>query len=376
MRPSKRKSSSQPKRPWFAARGTGSRPRRAFVGIDIGATAVKLVELSHSASANTLQARAWGIEPLPPSAVDAANANANISDPSAVGEAIRRLRARVGAKARSAALAVPHSAAVTKTLRMDAGLTDEELEVEVTLEAERHLPFPPDETALDFELSQLCLDDPALVEVEVVACHVDQVRRREAAAAAGGLKAAFVEVETAALARAAHSLEAVRGAAPPEGGPPSPLLLAVLGERATTLLAIAGEEVIFARQEPFGIELPSVSTAADADAPAEELVREVAQLARLALAAPGVAGAARLLLAGERADAPGLAPLAAERLGLQVELADPTAAPDCAVARRKPHLDDAGPALLTAWGLARRGWPASVAADSTHPTMPPLAANA
>ena len=373
MRPPKRKSSSQPKRPWFAARGAGSRPRRAFVGIDIGTTAVKLVELSHSASANTLQARAWGIEPLPPSAVDAANANANISDPSAVGEAIRRLRARVGAKARSAALAVPHSAAVTKTLRMDAGLTDEELEVEVALEAERHLPFPPDETALDFELSHLCLDDPALVEVDVVACHVDQVRRREAAAAAGGLKAAFVEVETAALARAAHSLEAVRRAAPPEGGLPSPLLLALLGERATTLLAIAGEEVVFARQEPFATELPSVSTT---PAPVEELVREVAQLARLALAALGVAGAARLLLAGERADTPGLAPLAAERLGLQVELADPTAAPDCAVARRKPPLDDAGPALLTAWGLARRGWPAFVAADSTHPAMPPLAANA
>ena len=369
MRPPKRKSSSQPKRPWFAARGADSRPRRAFVGIDIGATAVKLVELSHSASANTLQARAWGVEPLPPGTVDAANANANISDPSAVGEAIRRLRARIGAKARSAALAVPHSAAVTKTLRMDAGLTDEELEVEVTLEAERHLPFAPDETALDFELSHLCLDDPALVEVEVVACHVDQVRQREAAAAAGGMKAAFVEVETAALARAAQSLEAARSDAL-EGVPPSPLLLAVLSERATTLLAIAGEEVVFARQEPFGI------ATADAAAPAEELVREVAQLARLALAAPGVAGAARLLLAGERADTPGLAPLAAERLGLQVELADPTAAPDYAVALRKPPLDDGGPTLLTAWGLARRGWPAFAAADSTHPAMPPLAANA
>ena len=327
MRPPKRNSSSKPKRPWFAA--TARRPRRSFVGVDIGATAVKLVELSHRASAQTLHARTWGIEPLPPGAVEAADANANISDPSAVGEAIRRLRARVGAKARGAALAVPHSAAVTKTLRMDAGLTDEELEVEVALEAERHLPFPPDETALDFELSQLCLDDPALVEVEVVACHVDQVRQREAAAAAGGLKTAFVEVETAALARAAHWLDAGRSAAP--------LLVATLGEGATTLLAIAGEDVVFARQEPLA------ATAATAD----ELVREVARLARLALTAPGVAGAARLLLAGDRADTPGLAALAGERLGLAVELALPAAA-----------FDDAGPALLTAWGLARRGWPA------------------
>ena len=345
MRPPKRNSSSKPKRPWFTA--TTRRPRRSFVGVDIGATAVKLVELSHRASSQTLHARTWGIEPLPPGAVEAANANANISDPSAVGEAIRRLRARVGAKARGAALAVPHSAAVTKTLRMDAGLTDEELEMEVALEAERHLPFPPDETALDFELSQLCLDDPALVEVEVVACHADQVRQREAAAAAGGLKAAFVEVETAALARAAHWLDAGRGDAP--------LLVATLGECATTLLAIAGEELVFARQEPL---------AAPAAATADELVREVARLVRLALTAPGVAGAARLLLAGDRADTPGLAALAAERLGFPAELAHPKEAFDGEVGPRKPPIDDAGPALLTAWGLARRGWPAFSPAPS------------
>ena len=339
MRPPKRNSSSKPKRPLFAA--TARRPRRSFVGVDIGATAVKLVELSHRASAQTLHARTWGIEPLPPGAVEAANANANISDPDAVGEAIRRLRARVGVKARGAALAVPHSAAVTKTLRMDAGLTDDELEVEVALEAERHLPFPPDETALDFELSQLCLDDPALVEVEVVACHADQVRQREAAAAAGGLKASFVEVETAALARAAHWLDAEQRAAP--------LLVATLGECATTLLAIAGEDVVFVRQEPL---------AATGDAAADELVREVARLVRLALTAPGVAGVARLLLAGERADTPGLAALATERLGLAVELALPKDTFDGEVGPRKASLDDAGPALLTAWGLARRGWPA------------------
>lgn len=255
MRPPKRNSSSQLKRPWFAATAAGfRRPHRAFVGVDIGATAVKLVELSHrNAAPSTFHLRTWGIEPLPQGIVEAASAGANISDPSAVGEAIRRLRTRAGAKARRAALAVPDAAAVTKTLRMDAGLTDEELEVEVALEAERHVPFPPDETALDFELSQLCLDDPALVEVDVVACHVEQVRRREAAAAAGGLKAEFVELETAALARAAQWLRP----------------LATFEGNAHT------------RQQP---------------------------------------------------------------------------------------LDDAGPRLLTAWGLARRGWPAFVAADMAPPS--------
>lgn len=333
--------------------------RRVFAGVDIGTSAIKLVELSRPAApAKTLRARTWGVEPLPPGAVETAHTGANISDPGAVGEAIRRLRSRLGAKARVAALAVPHSVAVTKTLRMDAGCTDEEMEVEVAVEAERHIPFPPDETALDFEPSRLCLDDPALVEVDVVACHLDQVRQREAAASAGGLCAAVVELDTTALARAAHWLRPRRAGA-------EPMFVAALGARATTVLVIDGEEVIFARREPFANELPNFPPAAVA----EELVREIGRLTHLAASVPSVGEPARLLLVGGRAGTPGLAALAAQRLDLAVDLADP--AIPLGDGPRQPPRDDAGPQLLTACGLALRGWTAFAVEDSpAHATAP------
>ena len=418
----------------------GHAGRRVFAGVDIGCGAVKLVELSRPVpSAQTLHARTWGVEPLPPGAVETANAGANISDPGAVGEAIRRLRARIGAKARSAALAVPYSIAVTKTLRMDAGLTDEEMEVEVALEAERQMPFPAEEMALDFEPAQLCLDDPALVEVDVVACHLEQVRQREAAAAAGGLKAAVVELDTTALARAAHWL------CPPSAGAP-PLFVAALGAHTTTLLATNGEEVVFARQEPSAgvreglaprMKKPSAGAARERagreglaprmeepsagvreglaprmkepsagaargravreglapakepwrdaapsanetlaselpDAPSaavEGLVQEIARLTHLGANAPGVAAPARLLLVGARAGTPGLAALAAQRLGLVVNVADPAA--QLGADMPNPPLDGASPQLMTACGLAQRGWMAFAAEHPAAHAPPP-----
>ena len=402
MRLPKRNSSSQLRGPrrngttggfHRLALGLGARAgRRAFAGVDIGCSAVKLVELSRPVpSTQTLHARTWGVEPLPPGAVETANAGANISDPGAVGEAIRRLRARIGAKARSAALAVPHSIAVTKTLRMDAGLTDEEMEVEVAMEAERQMPFPAEEMALDFEPAQLCLDDPALVEVDVVACHLEQVRQREAAAAAGGLKAAVVELDTTALARAAHWL------CPPSAGDP-PLFVAALGAHTTTLLATNGEEVVFVRQEPSAgvreglaprMEKPSAGAARERDAaplanaqetlaselpdapPAavEGLMQELARLTHLGANAPGVTAPARLLLVGARAGTAGLAALAAQRLGLVVNVADPAA--QLGADMPNPPLDGASPQLMTACGLAQRGWMAFAAEHPAAHAPPP-----
>ena len=315
--------------------------RRGALGIDIGTTAVKLVELSppRPAADNGPGHRhsllACGVEPLPAGVVS--SGEANIRDPAAVGDAIARLRARVGAKARAAVLAVPHAAAVVKTLRVDATLTDEEMDDEVALEAARLFPFPPEETALDFEPAQLCADDPSLVEVAVVGCRAAQVRERQAVAGHAGLAAKVVELDVTALARAA--------------APAADASLGVvdLGTRAATLVALDAGGAPWARQEPLdGHHAGAPSAAA--------LVATIARLLRLFAASQNGAAATprHLLLAGGRAGTPALAELAAERLELPVSLADPFA--DMAIAA--DSLDPArthATALATACGLALRG---------------------
>ena len=314
--------------------------RRGALGIDIGTTAVKLVELSppqptaDNGPSHRYSLLACGVEPLPAGVVS--SDEANIRDPAAVGDAIARLRARVGAKARAAVLAVPHAAAVVKTLRVDATLTDEEMDDEVALEAARLFPFPPEETALDFEPAQLCADDPGLVEVAVVGCRAAQVRERQAAAGHAGLAAKVVELDMTALARAAVP------------GADAALGVVDLGTRAATLVALDAGGAPRARQEPLDGHHAGTP-------PAATLVAAIARLLRLFAASQGSATTPRrLLLAGGRAGTPDLAEFAAERLDLPVSLADPFADMNIAADSLDPARTHAT-ALATACGLALRG---------------------
>ena len=326
-------------------------PRAASLGIDISASAVKLVELSQRRSgASRPRVAAWGVEKVPAATVDTTQSGGNISDPEAVGDVIRNWRRRAGSKARAAVFAVPHSAAIVTSLRLDATLTDEELEVEVAMEAERHIPFPPEEITLDFEPSHLCPDDPSLVEVSVVACRRAQVRCLEAVAAASGLKADAVELDTTALCRAAQWRRTRAGVGQPDPGASHdavPELAADLGARAITMVAVADDDLVFARQEPFG-----APAAAPAERLADELGMRLLRLLRLFMAgrAPGDGTRGeRLLLAGGHALTPGIVDLASTRLGLPVEVAKPFAGfvdGDCVGA--------AAPRLMIACGLALR----------------------
>ena len=70
---------------------------------------------------------------------------------SVVGDLIRELINRSNTRAVRAAAAVSGSAVIIKTIAMPAGLSEEELEAQLTLEADQYIPYPLDEVALDFE---------------------------------------------------------------------------------------------------------------------------------------------------------------------------------------------------------------------------------
>ncbi len=51
----------------------------------------------------------------------------------------------------NAAIAVPTSTVIHKTIEMDADMSDDEREVQIRVDAEQYIPFPLDEVSLDFE---------------------------------------------------------------------------------------------------------------------------------------------------------------------------------------------------------------------------------
>lgn len=213
-----------------------------LLGLDISSTSVKLLELSQTN--NSYRVESYSVEPLPPNAV----VEKNISDVEGVGDAIKRVISRSKTSSRSAAVAVAGSAVITKTIEMDAELSDDEMENQITVEADQYIPYPLDEVAIDFEVLGLSDRNPEQVEVLLAACRKENVEMREAALDLGGVKAAVVDIEAHAMKRAFDLVK------PQLGDNPEDLVVAIIdiGATMTTLSVLADDKAIYTREQLFG----------------------------------------------------------------------------------------------------------------------------
>lgn len=117
-----------------------------LLGIDISSTSVKLLELSRSGGRYKVEA--YAVEPLPPNAV----VEKNIVELEGVGQALSRVLVKAKTNLKSAVVAVAGSAVITKTIEMEAGLSEDELENQLKIEADQYIPYPLEEVAIDFEV--------------------------------------------------------------------------------------------------------------------------------------------------------------------------------------------------------------------------------
>lgn len=177
-----------------------------LLGIDISSTSVKLLELSRSGGRYKVEA--YAVEPLPPNAV----VEKNIVELEGVGQALSRVLVKAKTNLKSAVVAVAGSAVITKTIEMEAGLSEDELENQLKIEADQYIPYPLEEVAIDFEVQGLSARNPERVDVLLAACRKENVEVREAALALAGLTAKVVDVEAYALERSYALLSSQLGA--------------------------------------------------------------------------------------------------------------------------------------------------------------------
>jgi len=222
--------------------GLFSSKSNILLGLDISSTSVKLLELSKSGARYRVES--YGVEPLPPNAV----VEKNISDVEGVGDAVKRLLARAKASSRTCAVAVAGSAVITKTIEMDASLSDDEMENQITVEADQYIPYPLDEVAIDFEVMGLSEETGDQVEVLLAACRRENVELREAALDLGGVKPRVVDIEAHAMKRAFELVQ------PQLGANPEDLVVAIIdiGATMTTLSVLADDKSIYTREQLFG----------------------------------------------------------------------------------------------------------------------------
>ena len=167
-----------------------------MLGVDISTTAVKILQLSPSGNKNKVEN--YIIRPLPANSV----VEKNISDIDAVGECIAKAVSILKPSLKDAAVAVAGSAAITKTIEMNAALSDAEMENQIVVEADQYIPYPLDEVSIDFERQKLSERSPEMVEVLLAACRRENVDARVTALELGGLNAKVVDIEAYAIERA------------------------------------------------------------------------------------------------------------------------------------------------------------------------------
>ncbi|WP_273526892.1 pilus assembly protein PilM [Pseudomonas sp.] len=351
--------------------GLFTKKANTLLGIDISSTSVKLLELSRSG--NRYRVEAYAVEPLPPNAV----VEKNIVELEGVGQALQRVVARAKVSVKQAAVAVSGSAVITKSIEMESGLSDDELENQLKIEADQYIPYPLEEVAIDFEVQGPAARSSGRVEVLLAACRKENVEIREAALALAGLTAKVVDVEAYALERSYGLL------APMLAGAQGELTVAVvdIGATMTTLSVLHNGRTIYTREQLFGgrqlteeiqrrygLSVEEAGLAKkqgglpdDYDSEVlqpfkEAVVQQVSRSLQFFFAAGQFHDVDYILLAGGTASLPGLDRLIQQKIGTQTLVANPFADMSLSNKVNAGALASDAPALMIACGLAMRSF--------------------
>lgn len=343
----------------------------ALLGIDISSTSVKLLELS--VSGNQYRVESYAVEPLQPNAV----VEKNINELEVVGESVRQLVSKSRTSLKNAVVAVAGSAVITKTMEMDASLSDEEMENQISVEADQYIPYPLDEVALDFEVQGLSESNPERAEVLVAACRRENVDSREAALNLAGLNAKIVDVEAYAVERAYELIEPQL-----ELSDDDPLVAIVdIGATMTTLSVLEDGKTVYTREQLFGGrqltdeiqrrygmspeeaglakktgELPDDYEPEVLDPFRTAAVQQVSRSLQFFYSSSHFNDVDCIVLAGGTASTPGLVDMISEKIGTPCILANPFARMSVASKVNASALANDAPAMMIACGLAMRSF--------------------
>lgn len=118
-------------------------PKRQLVGLDIGSSSIKVVQLKESKGRFVLQK--FGVKPLEPEVI----VDGTVMDEGRVIAAIRELFDELKVKNNQVAVSISGHAVIVKKISLPP-MPDEELEGQVKLAAEQYIPFDINEVNIDF----------------------------------------------------------------------------------------------------------------------------------------------------------------------------------------------------------------------------------
>ena len=163
------------------------------VGVDISASGVRVMELA--LSGRHVQIAHYAYQRLPPGAIR----EGSVVMRDAVCDALRDALRESGSRLRHAALALPASAVIKKTLSLPTQSTEDELEMHVEAEAMALLPVAREEIGVDFAVMGPSAQQVDAVDVMLVAARQEKISERAELALSVGLRPQIIDVESQAL---------------------------------------------------------------------------------------------------------------------------------------------------------------------------------
>jgi type IV pilus assembly protein PilM len=207
------------------------------LGLDIGSSSVKLVQLKEKKGGYALQA--FGVAKLPAETiVDGALMNSG-----AVVAAIQELLAEHKVKARDAAIGVRGHSVIIKKISLPR-MTQDELDESIQWEAEQYIPFDVKDVNIDTQILTPDGDAAGQMDVLLVAAKKDMINDYTSVCAEAGLQAAVVDVDAFAVQNA---YEASYELAPGET-----VVLINVGASVTNINVLAGGTTTFTRDVTMG----------------------------------------------------------------------------------------------------------------------------
>ena len=208
---------------------------KAIVGLDIGSSAVKAVELKPAGKG--FRVAAFGTEPVPPDAI----VDGAIIDAVAVAESIRRVfDGNVAFKGKDVCASLSGNAVIVKKITLPV-MTESELAESIYWEAEQYIPFDIQDVNLDYQIL-----DPGTgpesrgsMDVLLVAAKKEKIGDYTSVIAQAGRTPVIVDVDAFALQNAFEVNYGLDGA--------GLVVLLNAGASAINVNILQGDQSVFTR---------------------------------------------------------------------------------------------------------------------------------
>jgi type IV pilus assembly protein PilM len=345
------------------------RKPKTVVGLDIGSSAVKAVELKPSGK-GAYKVVAFASEPVPPDTI----VDGAIVDGVAVADAIRRIFDTKRFKAKDVVVSLSGNAVIVKKIALPV-MSEAELDESIHWEAEQYIPFDIQDVNLDYQILQSTPGEGGkqTMDVLLVAAKRDKIAEYTGVIAQAGRSAVVVDIDAFAVQNCYevnYGLDA------------GVTVLLNVGASAINVNIIAGEQSLFTRdismggnaftdavQREFGLAF-DVAEQAKKGQPvdgvpfedvrpvlrtmSESVVLEIQKTFDFFKATTAMDRIDRIVLCGGGSRVEGLAETLEERFGAPVEYLDPFKAVSFDAAGVGVPAAELAPTAAVAVGLALR----------------------